>query len=305
MATTRRTILAGLGAGIGVAALGRPAQAQQPALIRKPIPSSGETIPVVGLGSARRYEDAKTEADLAALRDTFRRFHALGGTVVDTAPSYGNAETIMGGLMADLGIRPALFIATKVGARSKEEGRAQIEQSFRNLRTDKIELIAVHNLLDITDQLATLRELKAAGRIRYVGATTSFERQYQDFEAMMRREPLDSIQIDYALDNRKSSERIIPLAQDRGMAVFVNLPFGRDRLFKATQGKPLPEWAAEFDCTSWAQFFLKYIVSHPAVTCAIPGMAQARYVDDNLGAARGRLPDPATRRRMEQYIDAL
>ena len=305
MPTDRRTVLTGLGAGLSVAAFGRPASAQQPALIRKPIPSSGETIPVVGLGSARRYEDAKTEADAAPLRDTFRRFHALGGTVVDTAPSYGNAETIMGGLMADLGIRPALFIATKVGVQTKEEGRAQIERSFRNLRTDKIDLIAVHNLLDITDQLATLRELKAAGRIRYVGATTSFERQYQDFEAMMRRETLDAIQIDYALDNRTSAQRIIPLAKDRGMAVFVNLPFGRGRLFNATQGKPLPDWAAEFDCTTWAQFFLKYIVSHDAVTCAIPGMAQARYVDDNLKAAQGRLPDPATRRRMEHFIDAL
>ena len=305
MAPTRRSLLAGLGAGVGAAAFGSPAVAQHPALIRKPIPSSGETIPIVGLGSARRYEEAKTEADTAPLRDTFRRLHALGGTVVDTAPSYGDAERIMGGLMADLGVRPALFIATKVGVRTKEEGRAQIEQSFRNLRTDKIDLIAVHNLLDITDQLATLRELKAAGRIRYVGATTSFERQYQDFEAMMRREALDSIQVDYALDNRTSAERIIPLAEDRGMAVFVNLPFGRGRLFAATQGKPLPEWASEFDCSTWAQFFLKYIVSHDAVTCAIPGMAQARYVDDNLKAAQGRLPDPATRRRMERFIDAL
>jgi aryl-alcohol dehydrogenase-like predicted oxidoreductase len=262
-------------------------------------------IPIIGLGSARRYEEAKTEEDIAPLRETFRRFHTLGGTVLDTAPSYGNAEAIMGGLVADLNIRPALFIATKVGADNKEEGRAQIEQSFRNLRTERIDLFAVHNLRDITNQLATLRELKAAGRIRYVGATTSFDRQYEAFEAMMRRETLDAIQIDYALDNRNAAERIIPLAKDRGMAVFINLPFGRGSVFRATQGKPLPEWAAEIDCTSWAQFMLKYIVSHEAVICAVPGMAQARYVDDNMKAAQGRLPDAAMRRRMEQFIDAL
>jgi len=305
MNATRRTLLAGLGAGLGTTVLPRPGGAQQPALIRKPIPSSGEMIPVIGLGSARRYEEAKTEEELAPLRETFRRFHALGGTVLDTAPSYGNAEAIMGGLVADLNIRPALFLATKVGADNKEQGRAQIEQSFRNMRTDRIDLLAVHNLRDITNQLATLRDLKAQGRIRYVGATTSFDRQYEAFEAMMRREALDAIQIDYALDNRNAAERILPLAKDRGMAVFINLPFGRGSVFRATQGKPLPDWVAEIDCTSWAQFMLKYIVSHEAVTCAVPGMAQARYVDDNLKAAQGRMPDAAMRRRMEQFIDAL
>lgn len=303
MNATRRMSLAALG-GLAAATLRRGAAAQ-PALIRKPIPSSGEMIPVVGLGSARRYEDAKTEEDLGPLRETFRRFHALGGTVLDTSPTYGVAEPVMGGLMADLNIRPAMFVCTKVAVDNKEQGREQIEGSFRNLRTDRIDLVAVHNLRDISNELATLRELKAAGRIRYVGATTSFDRQYEAFEAMMRREALDSIQIDYALDNRNAAERIIPLARDRGMAVFINLPFGRGSVFRATQGKPLPDWAAEIDCTSWAQVMLKYIVSHEAVTCAIPGMAQARYADDNLKAAQGRMPDAALRRRMEQYIDSL
>lgn len=306
MQITRRGLLAGGAAlALGGSALGGSALAQGPALITKPIPSSGERVPIIGLGTARRYEEARTDADMAPLRETFARFSALGGTVIDTAPSYGNAEAIMGRLVADLGLRPRLFLATKVGADSKEAGRAQIEQAFRNLQTDRIDLIAVHNLRDTANQLATLRDLKAAGRIRYVGATTSFDRQYQDFEAMMRAEPLDSIQIDYALDDRGSADRIIPLARDRGMAVFVNLPFGRGRLFKATEGKPLPDWAAEIDCTTWAQVFLKYIVSHDAVTCAVPGMAQARYVDDNLKAAQGRMPDAALRRRMEQFIDAL
>jgi aryl-alcohol dehydrogenase-like predicted oxidoreductase len=301
MTLRRRTLLAGLAAGAAL----QPALAQQAPLLKKPIPSTGELIPIIGLGSARRYEEARTEADMAPLRDTFRRFHELGGTVVDTAPSYGNAEGIMGDIMANLGIRRDLFVCTKVGVDNIEQGRAQIAQSFEKLRTERIDLIAVHNLRDITNELAYLRELKQAGRIRYVGATTSFDRQYEAFEAMMRRETLDSIQIDYALDNRNAAERIIPLAAERGMAVFINLPFGRGSVFRATQGKELPAWAAEIDVTTWAQFMLKYLVSHPAVTCAVPGMAQARYVDDNLNAARGRMPDAARRRRMEQFIDGL
>lgn len=304
MTPCRRTLLLGLAASAaGLAA--RPAAAQAAPLLKKPIPSSGEMIPIIGLGSARRYEEANTEADIAPLRETFARFQALGGTVVDTAPSYGNAEAIMGRIMADLNIRRELFVCTKVGVDTPEQGRAQIAQAFEKLRTDRIDLLAVHNLRDITNQLAYLRELKQAGRIRYLGATTSFDRQYEAFEQMMRRETLDSIQIDYALDNRNAAERIIPLAAERGMAVFINLPFGRGSVFRATQGKALPAWAAEFDVTTWAQFMLKYLVSHPAVTCAVPGMAQARYVDDNLKAAQGRMPDAAMRRRMEQFIDGL
>lgn len=302
MQPTRRAVLSGTTAGALALAVGRPAGAQV-ALLRKPIPSTSEQIPIIGLGTARRYEEASSEADLAPLRETLREFRGLGGTVIDTAPSYGRGEAVMGDLVDGLGARKVLFLATKVGVDSKAAGVAEIEQSFKNLKTDRIDLIAVHNLRDITNQLATLREMKAAGRIRYVGATTSFERQYVDFEAMMRRESLDSIQVDYALDNRRSAERIIPLAKDRGMAVFINLPFGRGRLFKAVEGKPLPDWAAEIDCTTWAQVFLKYVVSHEAVTCAVPGMAQARYVPDNLAASRGRMPDAGLRRRMEQFID--
>lgn len=303
MTPTRRSLIAGAAAAALHAA---PAADAQPGrLIRKPIPSTGELVPIIGLGSARRYEEAKTEAEIAPLRDTFRRFHALGGTVIDTAPPYGNAEAIIGTIMSDLSIRPDLFVCTKVSVDTPEQGRAQIEASFRNLRTDRIDLLAVHNLRDIANELAILRELKAAGRIRYVGATTSFERQYEAFEAMMRRETLDAIQIDYAPDNRKAGERVIPLAMDRGMAVFINLPFGRGRVFRATEGKPLPAWAAEIDAVTWPQLVLKYIVSNPAVTCAVPGMAQVRYVDDNMKAAEGRLPDAAMRRRMEQFFDAL
>lgn len=269
------------------------------------IPGANQAVPVIGVGTARRYDNPQGEAEMTPLRATVARFVELGGQVIDTAPSYGRAEPVIGEIVEALKVRDRLFLATKVGADSPAEGKAQIEQSFRNLRTDRIDLIAVHNLRDITNQLAILRELKAAGRIRSLGATTSFDAQYEPFEAMMRREALDVIQIDYALDNRDAANRILPLAQERGVAVMINLPFGRGRLFEATAGKPLPDWAKEIGAATWAQVFLKYIVSHPSRPIAIPGMAQARYVDDNLGAARGPLPDAALRRRMEQYVDAL
>ena len=301
----RRSFLQAGAALVGCAGLAPDLLAQAGGLIGVPVPGAGRELPIIGIGTARRYADPASEADLAALRDTLSRFVALGGQVIDTAPSYGRAEEVVGRLVQELGIRDRLFLATKVGVDNREQGLKQIEESFAKLRTDRIDMIGVHNLRDIDNQLAILRDLKAAGRIRVVGATTSFDRQYADFEAMMRRQALDVIQIDYALDNRKAGERILPLAQERGVAVMINLPFGRGRLFEATRGKPLPDWAAAIGATSWAQVFLKYIVSHPSRPIAVPGMAQARYVDDNLAAARAPLPDAALRRRMEQSIDAL
>jgi len=271
-----------------------------PLPLRKPVPSTGELLPVVGLGTARRYDDASS-----TLRETLERFAAAGGRVIDTAPSYGSAEAVVGELVEGAGLRERLFVATKVGANGREAGRAQIEESFRRLRTQRIDLVAVHNLRDVDTQLATLRELKDEGRIRYVGITTSFDSQYADFERVMRREALDFIQVDYALDNRGAAERLLPLALERGMASMINLPFGRGRLFRAVQGKALPEWAADIGCTSWAQLFLKYIVSLEAVVCAIPGTATPEHAVDNAAAARGPMPEAAERRRMERFVDAL
>ncbi len=307
----RRTLLASMAsiplvaASAACASRSDPPPAVTTGLLTRPIPGTGKSVPIVGIGTARRYSDPQSEEELAPLRATIARFAELGGQVIDTAPSYGRAEEVVGRLVEELGVRDRLFLATKVGVDSREEGLAQIEQSFRLLRTDHIDLIAVHNLRDTANQLAILRDLKAQRRIGAVGITTSSDRQYAEFEAVMRREPLDSIQVDYALDNRGADERILPLAQERGLAVMINLPFGRGRLFEATNGRPLPDWAAEIDATSWAQIFLKYIVSHPSRPIAIPGMAQVRYVEDNLAAARGRLPDAALRRRMEQYISEL
>jgi aryl-alcohol dehydrogenase-like predicted oxidoreductase len=302
----RRTVIKA-GLGLGASLLLRPADAlaQTQPLLQKKIPSSGESIPIIGLGTARRYEEITKEGEKMPLRETIRQFQELGGKVIDSSPSYGTAEAVVGELVETLKIRDSLFLATKVSLRNvgREEGIKQIEESFKKNRTHKIDLIAVHNLRDTDTQLRTLREMKRAARIRYIGITTSFDNQYGEFEQTIKKEALDFIQVDYALDNRAAGEKIIPLAADRGVAVMINLPFGRGRLFSAVQGKKLPEWASEFDCQSWAQFFLKYIVSHPAVTCAVPGMAKPEYVIDNLGAARGRLPDAAMRRRMERFLD--
>ena len=307
MDLNRRTMIkAGVAAGASLLLPPADLFAQTQPLIQKKIPSSGETIPIIGIGTARRYEEVKNDAEKVPLRETIKQFQALGGTVIDSSPSYGTAEAVVGELVEGLKIRDSLFLATKVSLRKvvgRDEGIKQIEASFKKYRTNKLDLIAVHNLLDTDTQLKTLREMKAAGRIRYVGMTTSSDNQYGEFEQVMKKETLDFIQVDYALDNRDAGDRIIPLAPDRGMAVMINLPFGRGRLFNAVQGKKLPEWTAEFDCATWAQFFLKYIVSHPAITCAVPGMARPEYVVDNLGAARGRLPDAAMRKRMEQFID--
>ena len=304
MPWSRRELLKA-GIGVGASILLPPTLARADSLIQRKIPSSGESLPVIGIGTARRYEAVTTEAERAPLREVLRQFAEMGGKVIDTAPSYGTAETVVGNLVAELKNRESLFIATKLGTHGRDAGIEQLEQSFKRLRTAKIDLIAVHNLQDTRTQLGTLRQWKQAGRIRYVGITTSFERQHPEFEQTMRAEALDFIQVDYALDNRKADQRILPLAADRGMGVMINLPFGRGRLFTAVQGKSLPPWTSEFDCSSWAQFFLKYIVSHPAVTCALPGTAKVEYLVDNLGAARGRLPDAAMRRRMESFIDGL
>ena len=230
MEMDRRTVIKA-GLGLGASMLLRPADifAQTQPLIQKQIPSSGESIPVIGIGTARRYEEIKNDSEKAPLRETIRQFQALGGKVIDSSPSYGTAEAVVGELVDELKVRDSLFLATKVSLRNigREEGIKQIEESFKKYRTNKLDLIAVHNLRDTDTQLATLRGMKQAGRIRYVGITTSFDNQYGEFEQTMKKQALDFIQVDYALDNRDAGERIIPLAPDRGMAVMINLPFGR------------------------------------------------------------------------------
>jgi aryl-alcohol dehydrogenase-like predicted oxidoreductase len=303
MTISRREML-GLGAAAAAALLAgaRSGLAQTP-LLTKPIPGSGERIPVVGVGT-NRYRSGDP-AYVARLRDTLAAFASLGGKVVDTAPAYADSESVIGGILRETGIRERLFLATKVDREGAEEGRARIEDSFRALGTNRLDLLQLHNLRGAATQFGLLRELKAAGRIRYLGITSSSDRQYEEMEAIMRRERLDFIQVDYAVGNRGAGERLLPLAAERGMAVLVNLPFGRGAQFRAVGERPLPPWAAEIGCASWAQVFLKYVVSHPAVTCAIPGTTQPAHAEDNLGAAREPLPDAKLRRTIEQYFDSI
>ena len=303
--TTRREVLeAGIAAGTMMTLGTLGARAQERPLILKKIPSTGEELPPVGIGT-NRYGVGTGEAERAPLRATLERFAQLGGKVVDTAPIYGTSESVIGDLVSELGIRDKLFLATKTDITGRTPAPESMRQSAQRLRTDVIDLMQVHNLVKVQESLAALRDWKAGGRIRYIGVTISTEDQFDELEQVMRRETLDFVQLNYSLDDRKAAERLLPLAQDRGFAVLLNLPFGSGGLFEKVQGRSLPDWAAEFDCESWGQFFLKYLIAHPAVTCAIPGTRQARHVIDNFGAARGRLPDEAMRRRQERFIDEL
>lgn len=303
MSYSRREVIA-LGAGVGASlALGRrPAVAQSP-LIERAIPSTGERLPVIGIGGRNFRSGPDVEAN--RYRDTIAAFARLGGKVIDTAPSYGDSEAILGGIMRETGLRRQIFLATKVDVAGREAGIAKMEASMRALGVESVDLMQVHNLRDTAVQLATLREWKAAGKTRYIGITSSSDNQYPEMAQLMERERLDFIQVDYAVGNRGAGERVLPLAADKGIAVLINLPFGRGAQFRAVGTRPLESWAAQIDCSSWAQVFLKYVVSHPAVTCAIPGTTQARHAEDNNGACRGRMPDAAMRRTIEQYFDQL
>ena len=280
--------------------------AQRQPLLTRSIPSSGEAVPAVGLGSARTFSVRGSDAELAPLREVLKQFHALGGRVFDTAPTYGGAERVSGRLVQELGIEDDLFFATKISTgRGRDAGLAQERESQVAWDRQVIDLNQVHNLRGVDIHLPTLRESKSAGRARYIGVTTSRIPQHDAMERVLSREEVDFVQLNYSLGERQAAERLIPLARDRGVAVVVNEPFNGGRLFGAVRGRQVPEWAAEFDCDSWGQFFLKYILGHDAVTVVIPATSSAEHVVDNMGAGLGRLPNADQRRRMEGYFDAL
>jgi len=307
----REIVKLGVGAGAALV-LGRSSLIAEPAeqsgpLITRPIPSSGERLPVVGMGTAVIYQNPTPE-QMPPLRDTLRAFPEQGGKVLDTAPSYGRAESVVGEILSELRNRDRYFLATKVSVRGTGDRTAvlaQMEKSLENLRTDHVDLMQIWNVSTPSLIAPILDEWKASKKTRYTGITSSFKGQYGDLEAAMRAHKYDFLQIDLAIDNRSAQDRVIPAAADLGMAVLINGPFGRNRVFQKTAGKPLPDWAKEYGITSWAQFALKYIVSNPQVTAAIPGIGTVQYLTDDLGAAKGGLPDQATRKRMEAYIDAL
>lgn len=298
--------LAGAGAAIGPSPWSTIVQAQG-TLITRPIPSTGERVPVVGLGT--NVYGVKTPAEMVPLKAVLERMSAMGGTVIDTAHGYGRSEEVLGELIADLGIRDKLFLATKCMAPKDDlaVAREQIASSFKRLRTDKIDLMFVHNMTGAGVLLPVLEQMKRDGRIRYVGATTSNTSDHAQMAALMRAHKMDWVQVNYSIDERSAEEEVFPLAQKQGVAVMLNVPLGgrRGSLFSKVKDMPLPAWAKDFDATSWSHFFLKYSLGHPAVTCVIPGTTQAKNVEDNQGAGRGRLPDAATRKKMDAFWEGL
>ena len=305
--TISRRELFRLGAGAGlVAAAGswQPLLAETKTRITTTIPSSGEQLPAVGIGT-RDYRSNADAAEMQRFRQTLEIFHSSGGRVIDTSPNYGDAETVIGDILGDIGIRDDVFMATKVDREDQQQGIERMERSFDLLGGDKIDLMQVHNLRGTEAELETMKAWKEQGRFRYLGVTTHRPGQYEEMEDVMRRHPLDFIQLNYSLADRSAENSILPLARDRGIAVLVNLPFARGRLFRAVADRALPDWTADMDAESWGQVFLKYVISYPASTLPIPGTTKPHHAKDNVGAAFGRLPDAALRREIEKYIEPL
>ena len=306
MASRRRllTLGAGLAASAWLPARGN-AQTGASGLIARPIPHSGESLPVIGLGTSQVFEVGDDPARRQACAEVVKTLVAGGGKLIDTAPSYGNAESVIGDLLAATGLNGRVFLATKLEDYDRNTGAAQLHASLQRLRTDRVDLIQLHNVGDPHQDLAMLREWKSQGFCRYIGITTSFGGDFDAVEAVVRRQKPDFLQVNYSLADRAAEKRVIPAAAEVGAAVLTDLPFARNRLFGAVRGQKLPEWASDFDATSWAQFFLKYLLGNAAVTAVIPGTSNAQHMADNLGAGRGRLPDAAQRARMVAFFDAL
>jgi len=300
---TRRDFIA-LAGGLGAATVLPPlaaAQTSSESLITKAIPSSGERVPTVGLGTARVFDVGADPVKLAELAQVVRNLVAGGGKIIDTASSYGSAESVVGELVAQAGLRRQVFIATKLEA----PDAAELRRSLQRLRTKQVDLLQLHNVHDPNQSLGQFRDWKTEGVCRYVGITSTYHGDYAAVEAVLAREKPDFLQVDYSLDDREAEERLLPLATEVKAAVLTALPFGHGRLFRAVRGKALPEWAKEFDARSWAQFFLKFLLGNAAVTAVIPGTADPAHMADNLGAMRGRLPDSAQRKRMVELLQSL
>lgn len=299
---SRREVIAGASA---LAVSGSLPSFAQDAMRAKPIPHSNEQLPVVGLGTSIVFQIGKDPNDRAERRDVLRTLMQGGGTLIDTASTYGSAESVVGDLVAEEKLRDKVFIATKGELRSRAGMIAELQESLRRLKTPKVDLMQLHNVSDPKQSLALYREWKDAGLTRYIGITTSFNGDHNAVAACTAREKPDFVQVNYSITDRTAEKRVLPAAKDAGAAVLCNLPFGRGGLFRLVRGKPLPDWAAEFDAKTWAEFFLKFMISHEAVNAVIPGTSDAKHMKDNLGAGRGRLPDAAMRKRMAEYVGKL
>ena len=268
----------------------------------KNIPSSGEELPAIGVGTWQTFD---VRGDVGPQREVLKAFVEAGGRVVDSSPMYGAAESVVGEISAELGLRDKLFMATKVYTSGREEGIRQMQTSFRRMRVERMDLMQVHNLLDVSTHTPTLKDWKAKGRVRYIGITHYTASAYAEVERWLKTGQYDFLQINYSLGERDSEKRLLPLARDMKVAVIANRPFAEGALFARVKGKALPAWAGELGIQSWAQYFLKWIVSHPAVTCAIPGTGRPEHIKDNVAAGFGALPDEPARRKMTQYFDSL
>ena len=292
------------GAGLTVP-VGMSAAAEPGTMIQRAIPSSGEKLPVIGLGTWQSFDVGTSAADREALAEVLTAFVRLGGRVIDSSPMYGRSEGVVGDLAAKLGLHDRLFLATKVWTTGKQAGVKSMERSFDLMKTKRMDLMQVHNLVDVQTHLATLRGWKEQGRVRYIGITHYTASSHDDVARVLEREKVDFVQINYSVREREAEERVLRVAQERGVAVIVNRPFGGGNLFSRVRGKPLPSFAAEIECVSWAQLFLKWIVSHPAVTCAIPATSKVRHLEDNVRGGVGRLPDARMRQRIVDVVAAL
>jgi diketogulonate reductase-like aldo/keto reductase len=279
--------------------------AMQTESIRKSIPSSGEKLSVIGLGTSRTFNVDSSNAAQSPLVEVMQAFFDNGGQLIDSSPMYGSAEAVTGELLRNVSNKSGLFSATKVWTYGREEGIEQMQQSMRRLGVNQIDLMQIHNLRDWRTHIETLQEWKAQGKIRYLGITTSHGRYHGELETILQQQPLDFVQFSYNIENRTVEQRLLPLAQERGIATLINRPYQRGSLFRKVRGRPLPDWATEFDCASWGQFFLKFIASHPGVTCIIPATSKLKHMVDNMAAGYGRLPDESMRQRMIEYFESL
>ena len=269
------------------------------------VATTGDKLPMVGVGTWQSFDVGKDAAERAELQDVLRLLVQHGGSVVDSSPMYGRAEGVVGDLAHALKLHASLFLATKVWTRGEAAGIAQMQDSFRLLRAQRIDLMQVHNLVDWKTHLKTLKSWKSSGRLRAIGITHYHASAYDDLMAVMRTREFDFVQFNYSMAEREAEQRLLPLCAELGMGVIINRPFSQGDLFPRVQGKALPAWAKDFDCTSWAQYFLKWILGHPAVTCVIPGTRRVQHLLDNLGAAQGRLPTPVMRRKMLEHLQGL
>ena len=292
-------------AGLIAAGTATPGSNASTSMITRPIPRSVEALPIVGLGTWQTFDVGAEASQRAPLSAVLEKLVARGGKVVDSSPMYGEAERVAGDLSGELNLRDRLFLATKVWTSGRDAGIRQMEQSIKLMRAKRMDLMQIHNLLDYETHTKTLREWKSAGRVRYIGITHYTASAFRELERLVGTKQYDFVQFNFSMAERAAEERLLPACAESGTAVIINRPFAEGGLFRHVKGKSLPPWAPDFDCASWGQFFLKWILGHPAVTCVIPATRRREHMEDNAGAGAGRLPDSEMRRRMLEYLQQV